>query len=304
MEYSVIIPVYNSELSLEELSTRLITTLNSISSSFELIFVDDFSKDNSWEVLNKIKKGHPDKIKIIRFAKNYGQHNAVFCGLKYAKGNYSITIDDDLQQAPEDIIKLVDNIKKQHVDAVYGVGKTEHSLFRKFTSWLWKISTKKIDNGIGKGSSFRILTKELVEKIIQHNRSIIFIDEIIQWYTHHINFITVPHYPRKFGKSNYTNKKLFNFILNLSFNYSTVPLKLVSLVGGFISITTSIMGVFFLIRKLFYNVNVPGFTAIIVTVLFSTSLLLLGIGVLGRYLNTIFTLTLSKPAFHIKEKSL
>lgn len=304
MEYSIIIPVYNSQESLRELSERLMKTFEALSGDYELIFVDDFSKDSSWNTLEKLKGEFKDNIKLIRLAKNYGQHNAIFCGLRFAKGNYCITIDDDLQFAPEDSVQLLEKLKESSSDVVYGVVKGEHSKARTMGSKAWKFGSKKIDNGFGQGSSFRVITKPVVQKIITHPNSVIFLDEIIQWHTHHIEFTTVNHYPRKYGSSNYSKNVLWNFIYQLSFNYNTIPLKMVTFFGVVISVITFILGVIFIIRKLFFNVSVPGFTATIVTILFSTSLILIGIGILGSYLNSILTLLHSKPPFSIKEEKL
>jgi undecaprenyl-phosphate 4-deoxy-4-formamido-L-arabinose transferase len=304
MDYSIIIPVYNSEALLEELYERIVDTFQSSSKKVEIIFVDDSSNDKSWKTLLYIKKTGGEMVKLIRLSKNYGQHSATFCGLKFSKGKYIITIDDDLQNAPEDILLLIQKIKSSGADVVYGIAKKEHSRIRKLASSIWKMSAKKVDSGLGEGSSFRIFSEKIKDQLLIHQQSIIFIDELLFWYTGNIIFETVQHYPRKIGKSGYSPIRLFKFILKLSFNYSTAPLRLMTYFGITISILSFILGVLFIIRKVFFNVSVPGFTATIVAILFSTSLILIGIGIIGKYLSNIFTLLNNRPSFAIKETHL
>jgi len=304
MDYSIVIPVYNSESLLEELCTRIAQTFQPNKNSFEIIFVDDASSDTSWKTLLRIKEQQGAMVKLVRFSKNYGQHSATFCGLKYATGDYVITIDDDLQNAPEDILKLIDKIETSRADVVYGIGKKEHSKLRKMASNAWKVGTRKVDEGLGEGSSFRIFSAAIKDKLLQHQQSIIFIDELLFWYTSNIQFVEVPHFPRKVGRSGYTPFALLQFIVNLSFNYSTIPLKLMTYFGVVVSIFSFILGVFFIIRRIFYDVNVPGFTATIVAILFSTSVILIGIGIIGKYLSNIFKLLNKRPSFSIKETRL
>jgi len=304
MKYSIVIPVYNSEGLLEELYTRIQQTFQKSGKDVEVVFVDDASTDDSWNQLLKIKDQGGALVKLVRFTKNYGQHSATFCGLKYADGDYIVTIDDDLQNAPEDILNLIDTIEASKADVVYGIGKKEHSKFRKLASSTWKASTKKVDSGLGEGSSFRIFSGEIKDKLLHHQQSIIFIDELLFWYTGNIQFIEVQHFPRKIGKSSYSFFGLYRFMMKVSFNYSTVPLKLMTYFGVVVSIISFLLGIFFIIRKMFYNVSVPGFTATIVAILFSTSLILIGIGIIGKYLSNIFRLLNNRPSFSIKETRL
>jgi polyisoprenyl-phosphate glycosyltransferase len=304
MKYSVVIPVFNSQGLLEELYARTEKTFKSTAKDFEIIFVDDASTDQSWNKLVTIKKQGGETVKLVRFAKNYGQHGATFCGLKFAVGDFIITMDDDLQNAPEDILRLIEKIETSKVDVVYGIGKKEHSKFRVLASKLLKNATKQVHDGLGEGSSFRIFTAEIKEKLMQHNQYIVFIDELLFWYTSNIQFITVPHYKKKIGKSRYSTLALFQFMIKLLFNYSTIPLKFMTFFGVVISILTFFLGLVFIIQKVFFHVSVPGFTATIVTILFSTSLILIGIGIIGKYLSNIFKLLNNRPLFSIKETRL
>lgn len=304
IKFSIIIPVFNSEKSLVELCERLTTTLNKMDGNFEIIMVDDYSMDASWTVIKQIKEKQPDLFKIIKLSKNYGQHNAIFCALKYSKGDYVITIDDDLEQSPEDIPKLYNQLIEHNTEVVYGIGKTQRSVTRKTFSKLWKNATRVIDQGVGNGSSYRVFTSRIKDAINNHPQGVIFIDEIIHWNTHLIEFVPITMQPRKYGATNYTAPTLWKFVNGLFFNYSTLPLRLMAVFGLIISLATFLMGLWFIFKKVFLNVAVDGFTAVIVSVLFSTSVILLAIGILARYINLIFIKLNNKPAYSIIEKDV
>jgi len=304
MKYSVVIPVYNSQDSLEELYTRIIETLKKVSDNLEVIFVDDFSSDHSWNILLKLKNTYPKNVKIIRFAKNYGQHNAVLCGLKYSKGDRIITIDDDLQQAPEDILLLINKMDNNNTDLVYGIGGKHHSLARRIGSKLYKQGSKHIDGKYGEGSSFRLIERSLLDKVISKKQHFVFIEELLFWHTEYIELVKVSHHPRKSGKSGYSPLKIFKIVVNVSINYSNWPLKFMIYGGAILSLISFLFGLYFIFKKVILGVSVPGFTALIVAIFFSTSILLLCFGIVGKYLQNIYIVLNDKPAYSIKEALL
>lgn len=300
MDCSVVIPVYNSSQSINELYDEICAAFKSVQLSFEVIFVDDYSQDNSWELLKNIKQ-KCNNVKIISFAKNYGQHNATFCGLKYAVGNYIVTIDDDLQNEPKDIIKLLNYIKSSNYDLVYGVDNHQKVSVKKVGSTLFKKASKQIEGALGEGSSFRVFNSKLLEQVIKHNQHFIYLDELLFWYTSFIGFVEVKKHPRKHGQSSYSTSKLFKLISAATVFYGTWPLKIMTYGGAFFSIISFSIGVYFICKKLFLGVNVPGFTAIIVAISFSTSLILMCFGIIGKYLSNIYTVLNNKPTYSIKE---
>lgn len=302
--YSVVIPVYNSAVSLEELYARIHATFTDLGDTFEVVFVDDYSEDRSWQVLQLLKAQYPETVKLIRFSRNYGQHSATFCGFQNAKGDFVISIDDDLQNAPEDIPKLIQKQKDTLTDLVYGVGVKQHSFWRKLGSSILRSSSKLLEGGPHKGSSFRLLSRGLVDQILQHNRHFIFLDEVLFWYTNEIAFETVVHYKRPNGRSGYSLRKLFGMVARSTLFYSTWPLKVMTLGGLLLSSLSFIAGIIFIIARFVYDVPVRGFTALIVTILFSTSLILLCFGVIGGYIKHIFIVLNSKPMYSIAQKVL
>ncbi|MBL6950737.1 MAG: glycosyltransferase family 2 protein [Bacteroidales bacterium] len=211
--YSIVVPVFNSEKSLKELFSGIQDVFSTTDQKFEVIFVDDGSEDQSWQVLEELKATFPDWITAIRLTKNFGQHNATFCGFKFAKGSQIITIDDDLQVPPAEIIKLIEVGKKTNHDLVYGYfRKKEHSTLRNTGSKAVKKASRMFRGTAGEGSSFRLVSRDLVDKILSYNTYFVFIDEILQSYTGEITFVEVRHLPRKYKTSNYSFGKLFRMV--------------------------------------------------------------------------------------------
>ncbi|QAA82130.1 glycosyltransferase [Aequorivita sp. H23M31] len=302
MEYSIIIPVFNSEQSLPELKERIMTVFKDISEEFEIIFVDDYSQDNSWNVLFDLKSESPNKIRLFRLGKNFGQHNATICGFHQARGKWIVTMDDDLQQAPEDIPLLIERQKETGANVVYGISNENHPLLRKVGSNVYKKSTKHLHGSFGNGSSFRLIDASLINKLKGHKQQFNFIDEILHWHTNFIECVRVSHAPRKYGKSTYSAHKLWMLANNNTLNYSNLPLKLMMYFGGVFSFIFIIIGMYFIAKKMVFGVSVPGFTALIVSVSFSASLMLLCFGILGYYLKNILSRLNNQPAYFIKEE--
>jgi len=301
MDFSVIIPVFNSEGTLKELFEGIKNTFEDLGKSFEVIAVEDGSSDNSWKVLESIKEQHPTLITIIRFTKNYGQHNATLCGFDYSSGDLLVTIDDDLQIDPVEIKKLCTKYTESEADLIYGFyKKKKHSPFRNLGSKFLKKSSKQLFKAPGEGSSFRLIKKDLAKNIIQHLQHFVFIDELLLWYTDNIDFIEVRHEKRKHHKSGYSYFKLFKIFTNIIIYYTAVPLKIMTYGGFFLSLFSFLLGLRFILRKIFLNVEL-GFTSLIVTILFSTSLILFCLGIIGEYLRRIYTVQNKKPPYSIKK---
>ncbi|OGT41730.1 MAG: hypothetical protein A3F13_08770 [Gammaproteobacteria bacterium RIFCSPHIGHO2_12_FULL_40_19] len=306
MKYSIVIPVYNSQNHLKELYSKLKITLHSISDDYELIFIDDFSRDNSWRTLAAIKNDDPGRIKLIRFSKNFGQHNATMCGLRYSKGELVITLDDDLQHNPKDIPLLINALKEKKVDVIYGIPSNyQHKKFLiKYASRLWKYSSRKIDRSLGEGSSFRIIKREIIEKVTAHTQHFIFIDEILGWYTHIIGIVKIEYGKSNKNKSGYGCLKLLALGLNLIIFYSSLPFKLMLFAGFLMFFSSFFLGLQFLYKKIFIGIPLSGHIVLIVVILFSTSLILICLGIIGQYLRKIFTVLNNKPTYSIKEELL
>ncbi|MFZ7121094.1 MAG: glycosyltransferase family 2 protein [Eubacteriaceae bacterium] len=217
---SVIIPVYNSYYSIEEVVERIFEILNQEELRFEIILVDDFSTDNSSIKLKELNKKDV-KIKTISLTKNYGQQGAIKYGMNMANGNLIITMDDDLEHQPEDIMLLIKEIKKGY-DVVYAIpNNKKYPFYRKlgsrlvdafFTLCLHKPKNIKV-------SSFRIIDQEIVGKVLQDETPYVYITAIILKFTKKIGNVYVNHVDRKYGKSNYNIRKLISLFTKLFFYY-------------------------------------------------------------------------------------
>jgi len=300
-EVSIVIPVYNSTRSLVELHERLNRVLTASGKSFEIIFVDDNSKDLSWDTLKKIKENGAEHITLVQLKKNVGQHNAIICGFNFCSGEIIITMDDDLQHPPEEINKLIAQYEKNHADVVYGIYKNrQHGIVRSTGSKMAQKSSKYFaNNKKGTGSSFRLFSRAIVDRLKGHLQNFIYIDEIIHWYTGNIEAVEVDHHPRKEGKSSYSIFKLTRMYFSVLINFVAWPLKAITFIGVSFSLISFIIGVLYIIKKVFFNVDVPGFTAIIVLLCFSTSLMLMSLGIIGQYLFKIYHQQNGKPPYYI-----
>lgn len=297
-DFSVVIPIYNSSPFLKELVSRLHHVLKNINKSFEIILVDDGSTDDSWKIIDSIKKEYNNSVKGVKLNKNYGQHNATLCGINLSVGDFVFTIDDDLQFPPEEIIKLIECQKLSNADIVYGIpDNKKHSTVRNIGSYYMKVTSNQPKGG----SSFRMIKKSICEELTRnHQGNFLFIDTILTWYTNNIETVLVVHELRKKGKSGYTLKKLVFLYFDILINYSAVPLKMMTYGGLFLSIISFIFGLRFIYKKLVFNVPL-GYTSLIVSILFSTSMILLCLGIIGQYLYKLYQIQNKKPTYSIQK---
>jgi undecaprenyl-phosphate 4-deoxy-4-formamido-L-arabinose transferase len=218
---SVVVPVFNSYNILDDLYRRLTAVLHNNFNDYEVIMVDDGSSDQSYQKLKELNSLN-QRIKIIKLDGNYGQQNALMCGFRHTNMDYIVTIDDDLQHLPEDIIKLYKEIQKGY-EIVYGIPAERQQLFYRrmgsyFTDKVFNLITNKSSNI--RVSSFRILKKSLLKQVIDDQRSFVYISAIILNLTDNIGNIEIKHKERKHGQSNYNFLKLVKLFSKLYIYYS------------------------------------------------------------------------------------
>jgi undecaprenyl-phosphate 4-deoxy-4-formamido-L-arabinose transferase len=297
---SVVVPVFQSCETLKELHKRLVDVLKKIYPLYEIVYVDDGSPDDSWKILETLYKKNKH-IKIIQLTQNYGQHNAIMCGFANTNGQLVVTLDDDLQNPPEEITKLVVKIHEGY-DVVYGEYKyKQHSLFRNFGSALIQFLYKFIFKVSGNLTSFRIIKKEIIDGLLEYNRNYTFIDGLLAWQTKNIGYVEVEHKIRVFGKSGYNLKKLIQLSLNMMTNFSIFPLQLASITGFILSFLGLGMAVFFIIKKLFFGIPVTGFASIIVSITIFSGAQLVTIGMIGEYIGRIHLNLNNQPQYRIRK---
>lgn len=222
---SIVVPVYNGENSLAELYSTIRKTAAANDFEFELILIDDHSPDQSYQKILELHN-QDSRVKGIRLAQNFGQQNAIFCGFNFAAGDYIITMDDDLQHLPQDIVLLYQQIKKGY-DVVYAIPEERaHSFYRrlgsKLTNWLFNLITPK-NEGI-RVSSFRIITEKMLKKITSSKKSFIYLSAIILEEKPEIANVYTKQQQRKYGQSNYSFLKLLKLFLKLYIYYGKLPL--------------------------------------------------------------------------------
>lgn len=238
--YSVVIPVFNSANIVDETVIRVREFFLSQDYGFEIILVNDGSRDNSWEVIAGLARTFPNVV-AINLLKNYGQHNANLCGFREAKGDYIITMDDDLQNPPEEIGKLIEAAQRGH-DLVIGRFESKrHSLVRRLGSravgWLNRTAFDVKESLVL--TNFRIVHRNVVDRVCRDQSVAPYIPGLVLKYSARRCNVLVKHQPRAEGDSNYTTRKLFRLVANILFNHSTIPLRYGSAFGFIVSGVTA-----------------------------------------------------------------
>ena len=302
IELSVVIPVYGSESSLSVLADRLVSTLERIGRPYEIIFVEDASPDGSWNVLVDLQAKYPSSITVIQLMRNFGQHNAIMCGLRRARGRLIVTMDDDLQNPPEEIPRLIDAIEAQQLDVVYGQyeGKQHHA-WRNLGSLVVNIFYRVVFRSSHTVTSFRIMPRKVVESILDYQLNFTFLDGLLAWNTTRIGTTPVRHEPRREGRSGYSIAKLLTLSFNLFTNFSLLPLQLVSLFGLSVAFIGFCVGGYYLVQRLLGQIAVPGYASIIIAVLILGGVQLMSLGIIGEYLGRLHLNVNRKPQYRERQ---
>jgi len=298
---SVIVPVYNSEPLLRELVLRLHPVLESLSSDYELILVDDGSRDRSWEVIFRLAQDY-SWIRGINLMRNYGQHNALLCGIRAAQYDIVVTMDDDLQHPPEEIPKLLQKLTEGY-DVVYGSPlKKQHGLWRNITAQITRLPLRSImDAQIARNASaFRAFRIYLRGAFANYRSPFVSIDVLLSWGTTRFAAIPVRRDPRRAGASNYTFRKLASHALDMITGFSTWPLRVASLVGfGFTLFGFGVL-IYVLGRYLIEGGSVPGFPFLASIIAIFSGAQLFALGIIGEYLARMHFRSMGRPYSFIR----
>jgi undecaprenyl-phosphate 4-deoxy-4-formamido-L-arabinose transferase len=288
MDISIVIPVYNSESTIGPLVDRLHTCLTGL--TFDVILVNDGSVDRSESVCRQVAATYKN-IQFISLRRNFGEFNAVLCGLNHATGQYVVIIDDDFQNPPESILTLVETAETGGYDVVYSrYEQKQHHWFRNLGSWLVNRLTT---YSLGKPkelylSSFKLIRREVVNEIIRYRGPYPYIDGLIFRVTRHVGSVIVPHNTRQEGRSNYTARKLIALFLNVFIGYSLWPIRIFTAIGAGLFLVSSLIGLGLLAGAISQLINVPAWGLILWAISLATGLLLLCLGVLGEYIGKLF----------------
>ena len=301
-KYSVVIPVYNSAKTVEDVIDQTKDFFIRHLWDYEIILINDGSNDRSWEKISKRASGDPN-IVAIDLMKNYGQHSAIYCGFEYSTGEFIITIDDDLQNPPNEIIHLIEKINNGY-DVVFGrYRQKKHSLVRRLGSYLIKLINEKIFNCPPNivPTNFRIIHRDVVDRILDYHTVYPYITGLTILLSNNPANVWVEHRERTEGKSNYTFYKIIKLVSRILFNYSVWPLRLVSTIGTTISIFSFLWGIILIVNKLLDNVRIEGWTGIMVMLAFFNGIVIFILGMLGEYITRILQHVSSKKVYYIKK---
>jgi glycosyltransferase involved in cell wall biosynthesis len=300
---SVVVPVYNSEKSLLELCVRLEPILSTIASKSEIILVNDGSLDRSWEVICQLASQYPH-VRGFSLMRNYGQHNALLCGIRAARHEIIVTMDDDLQHPPEEIGKLLDKFAEGY-DVVYGTPLHEqHGLWRDFASQTTKLALQ-ASMGIEAArhvSAFRIFRTQLREAFAGYRSPYVSIDVLLTWATRRFAAVQVRHDPRIIGQSNYTFRKLVTHAFNMITGFSTWPLQIASFVGVSFALFGMAVLVYVIGRYLIEGDSVAGFPFLASIIAIFSGAQLFAIGIIGEYLSRMHLRTMDRPPYVVRTK--
>jgi len=301
LKISFVVPVYNNSACLADIVNLAIEATKKEYVFPEIIFVNDGSTDNSYEIIQQLAEQHRGFVYGIDLMRNYGQHHATLCGIESATGDCIITLDDDLAHSPEQGMQLMKYMLENKLDLAYGIPeKRSYSLSRSIGRYLLyvgsSIGTKRIA-----GASFRAMTSTLAKQL-KPEGDVIFMDDLLTTITDRYHYQLFPNY-RISSRSRYNNASLWKMGMNISFFYSGFPLRVMTGMGLFGSVISTMIGLFYLYKKSFFKVPM-GYTSIIVAVLFSASAILLGIGVLGKYLYRIHGNQNRAQSYHIRKTTM
>ena len=283
---SVIIPVYCSEESLEILGLRIIDAIKGIDRIPEIIFVDDASTDGSWNVLQKLKSQHSDALKIVRLLMNNGQHNALLCGLSLVTGDIIVTMDDDLQNPPEEISKLIKAIEDGYDLAIGAYTHKKHSKVRNLKGNIVDTIQRRIF-GLPADfqlTSFRAVRRSVIDNVNQMSGAYPYITSMLLANASRYVNVPVRHEERRFGSSNYTLKHSLKLAANLIFSYTSYPIKFTGFACALAFVFSTGFGAWTLYRALKHGISGPGWASTIVIISFFNGLILLSVLVFGFYL--------------------
>jgi glycosyltransferase involved in cell wall biosynthesis len=299
---SVVIPVYRSEKILPELYHQLSAAMAEITPDFEIIFIEDAGGDGSWPIIVSLAQAD-HRVRGIRMSRNYGQHNAVLCGIRAARYDIVVTMDDDLQHPVSEIAPMLAALRSEY-DVVYGTPQTEqHGFLRKIASRLTKIALAEAmgANNARSVSAFRVFRTRLREGFDAYRSPSVSIDVLLTWTTSRFTAIKVRHAPRSAGVSGYSVGKLVHHAFNLMTGFSTLPLQIASIIGFvFVLFGLSILAVV-MINYFIRGSAVPGFAFLASMIATFSGAQLFALGIFGEYLARMHFRSMDRPTYVIGE---
>lgn len=300
----MVVPVYNSQDTLEELARRTAAALEPLNVAYEMVLVNDGSHDQSWEAITRLCQQYA-WVRGINLMRNYGQHNALLCGVRAARYALVATLDDDLQNPPEEIPLLVAELDKGY-DVVYGTPiHQQHGLWRNFASYFTRLAlqgTLGVENA-RKVSAFRVFRVQVRGAFPAYQSPFVILDALLSWGTTRFAALPVQQAPRQVGKSNYTFAKLLLHAVNMVTGFTVLPLQLASWMGlGFAAFGILVL-LYVIGRYWIAGGSVPGFPFLASTIAIFSGVQLFALGIIGEYLARMHLRLMEKPTYVIREQA-
>jgi glycosyltransferase involved in cell wall biosynthesis len=302
VRYSAVIPAYNSAPVVAETIARTCRFFESIGESYEVIVVNDGSRDDTWNVIDQCARANANVV-AINLLRNYGQHTAVLCGLRHSVGDYAITLDDDLQNPPEEIRHLIAKASEGY-DLVFGqFRKKRHAWHRRIGTWLIGVLNTKI---FGKPddlvlTNFRMIRRDVIERMCGYRTNYPYIPGLALMFSSRRANVLVEHERRESGESQYSLFKILQLVLRILFSYSTYPLRTVSMIGGTVAAVSFAIGMTLLVRALLVRSEVLGWASIVVLLSFFNGTAMMCLAMLGEYTVRLLNQTSGQSDYHVRE---
>jgi len=295
---SIVVPVYRSAQTLRELHRRIAAAAEPLDPHFELILVEDCGGDDSWQVIEAIAQEDP-RVRGIQLSRNFGQHSALLCGIRAACGEVVVTLDDDLQNPPEEIPQLLNKLGDGY-DVVYGKPRRErHGFLRDMASRVTKLALQSAMGAetASNVSAFRAFRTRLRESFSDYRSPTVNIDVLLTWGTTRFAAVTVRHDERQVGTSGYTLRKLVTHALNMMTGFSTLPLQMASVVGFVFAAMGFVLLAYVLGRYFISGSSVPGFTFLASIIAIFSGVQLFALGIFGEYLARMHFRSMERPPY-------
>jgi len=302
MMISIVIPVYNGTKTIGSLVDRLVNVAST--NTLQIVLVNDGSPDDSDAVCRAIQGRYPETITYVKLAKNFGEHNAVLAGLHHTRGDYVVIMDDDFQNPPEEVSRLIDHACTHGYDIVYSrYPLKHHHWFRNLGSWLNdRVANFMLDKPHDLYlSSFKCLSRFIVGEIVKYGGPYPYLDGLALRCTRNIGTVEVRHEPRREGRSNYTLRKLVRLWLNMFVNFSVMPLRASTLLGLVLSVIGFLLALEVFVEKMI-RPDVPvGWASVLVAIVLFSGVQLVMLGLIGEYLGRLFLTMNQTPQFVVRE---
>ncbi len=303
---SLVVPCFNEQDNVKLFFDEVNRVFDGKVHDYEFVFVNDGSRDKTYERLNEIYESNPESnIQVIHFSRNFGKEAAIYAGMSNAKGDYLCLIDADLQQRPEVVLKMLEEIEADSsVDCVtaFQEDRSESKLMIKAKSGFYKVISKMSDIEFKNGASdFRLLNRKMTDAILEMTEYHRFSKGLFAWVGFNTKFIPYVAEERETGTSKWNTGKLIKYALEGIISFSTVPLKLSTVVGFLSSVASIVYLLVVIIQKLAFGIDVPGYATIVVLLLLIGGIQLFCLGILGEYLSKIYLQVKNRPVYIIKD---